>query len=109
MSEVLTEWSQPIKLKTVSTRTVNFENVTTVTVANIPAVVQVADMEMLNADAIDWSRRYLMVHAKAALELGQLIEYQGADYKIIRLNNYADYGYFEVVAEETKQPLVVQP
>lgn len=107
MAEVLAEWSQPIKLKSVSTKTNDFEPVQAVTVQNIMAVVQVAEMENLNPDTIDWSRRYLMIHTKApSLELGQVVEYQGADYKIIALNNYADYGYSEVTAEETKLPLV---
>lgn len=109
MSDVLSEWSQPVKLKTVTTTTVNFEPVQSVDVQNIVAVVQVADMEKLNPDMIDWSRRYLMIHAKVPLDVGQVIEYKGADYKIIAVNNYGDYGFYDVTAEETKLPLVVQP
>lgn len=101
------DFVQPVKLKDATFTTVDFEPVQLVTSNDIAACVQVAEMESLNPDQIDWSRRYLMVHSKTPLDFGQYIEYKGADYKIVRANNYNDYGYSEVVAEETKQPLLV--
>lgn len=101
------DFVQTVKLKTVSFTTVDFEPVRDVTVNNIAACIQVADMEILNTAAIDWSREYIMAHSHMPMDFGQYIEYKGRDYKIIRSNNYYDYGYSEVVAEETKQPLLL--
>lgn len=103
MGSVLDFFSQAIKLKSITTSSVDFAETETVNESFISAVVQVADNDKLTADNIDYSLEYLMVHTRGLLENNQYIEYKGKDYKIISVNPYDDYGYNECVAEQTKR------
>lgn len=108
MSDTLDEWKQPVVVKTVTQETIDFEPVDQVAVRTIQAVVQLAQKEKLNADQIDWSLRYLLVHTTGPLTVGEFVEYKGADYKIIEPGDWQDYGYTEAIAEETKRDLLVE-
>lgn len=107
MSDALLEWEIPVKLKTVTEATINFVKTKVVTVGDLLAVVQPAEKEKINPDTLDWSKEYLQIHSRSMLLLGQFIEYQGKDFKLVQKGNYGNYGYFEIFAEETKQPLLV--
>lgn len=107
MSDTLREWEINVKLKTVTETTVNFVKTKVVTVVGLLAVVQPADKKKLNPDTLDWSKEYLQVHSRTQINLGQFIEFQGKDFKLVQKGNYGLYGYFEMFAEETKQPLLV--
>lgn len=108
MSDVLTEWLQPVKLKTVTTTSVDFVETEVVTVADIMAVVQPADPEKLQVDQIDYSLEYIQVHSVSPMAIGQYIEWDGRDFKLVPFRKgYGQYGYVEVVGEETKLPLLV--
>jgi hypothetical protein len=105
MADILTEWEQSLTLKTVTTTTVDFEPQQTVTPEPIRGVVQVAKPQELNADQVDWSLRYIKVHSKSLINVGQYVEYKGTNYRVITPSNWQDYGYSEVVAEEVKESL----
>lgn len=108
MSDVLTEWSQPVKLKTVTETTVDFVPTRVVVVADFLAVVQPADPEKLQVDQIDYSLEYIQVHSVTPMAIGQYIEWNGRDFKVVPFRKgYGQYGYAEVVGEETKLPLLV--
>lgn len=108
MSDVLTEWSQAVKLKTVSVTTVDFVGTEIITAADIMAVVQPADPEKLKVEQIDFSLEYIQVHSVSPMAIGQYIEWNGRDFKLVPFRKgYGQYGYVEVVGEETKLPLLV--
>lgn len=107
MSDVLIEWEIPVSLKTVTRQTVDFVDADVISVETILAVVQPAQKERLNTDAIDWSLRYMQIHSRRQLSAGQFVEVDGQDYKIIEDGNYQLYGFSDVVAEQTKRPLLV--
>lgn len=107
MSDTLREWEINVKLKTVTETTVSFVKTRVVTVVDLLAVVQPAEKKKLNPDTLDWSKEYLQVHSRTQINLGQFIEFQGKDFKLVQKGNYGNYGYFEMFAEETKQPLLV--
>lgn len=108
MSDVLTEWSQPVKLKTVTETTVDFVPTRAVVVANILAVVQPADPEKLQVDQIDFSLEYIQIHSTSPMAIGQYVEWDGRDFKLVPFRKgYGQYGYVEAVGEETKLPLLV--
>ena len=107
MSDTLTEWEQPIKLKTTSTATVDFVETKTVLVVNKRAVVQVAEKEKLKIGSLDWSKSYKLIHSKFAIDINQFVEYSGKDFKIVSLEDYADYGFYASIGEETKKTLLV--
>ena len=108
MSDVLSEWSQPIKLKTVSETTVDFVATVVVVVTDEVAVVQPADPERLQVDQIDYALEYIQIHSTTPMVIGQYVEWTGRDFKLVPFRKgYGQYGYFEVVGEETKRPLLV--
>ena len=110
MSDVLNCFLQPVIHKTVTGETGAFdindigtgggEDVTSVP---IQAVVQPADKDKLNTANIDWSLDYQMFHTTTDVSEGDFIEYSGRDYKIISRAPYGDYGYYELIGEETKR------
>ena len=108
MSDVLTEWEVPVKLKTVTRKTADFEAADIVVVEDRLMVVQPADKEQLNAEDIDWSLEYVEVHSKDPASVGQFVEWEGKDYKLITGGNYRLYGYHHVIGEETKKPLLIE-
>lgn len=107
MSEALIGWEQPVKLKTRTETTIDFEPVVTVNSQDILAVVQSANKENLTLDSLDWSKEYLLIHARLKIETGQLIEKGGKDYKVVSPADFMDYGFCAVIAEETRLPLLV--
>ena len=107
VSDALTDWEKPTVIKSVTESTVDFQPVTVVTVRSQLCVVQVANKEKINPGTIDWSLEYIMVHSRQGIEMDELIEHDGRDYKVTDRGPWRGYGYTEVVAAETKRPLVV--
>lgn len=107
MTDALIGWEQPVKLKTRTEVTVDFMPVAVVTVHDIIAVVQNANKENLTLDSLDWSKEYLLIHARTEIEVGQFIEKNGRDYKVVSPGDFMDYGFCSAIAEETKLPLLV--
>lgn len=108
MSEVLTEWSQPVVLKTKTEATLDFVPTIVVSATNIMAVVQPADPERLQVDQIDFSLEYIQIHSVSPMAIGQYVEWLGRDFKLVPFRKgYGQYGYTEAVGEETKLPLLV--
>lgn len=109
MAEVLMELEQPVKLKTVTTETVDFEDTEIVTVDTIKAVVQPADKTKLQIDSLDWSKEYVLIHKRGTgIDIGQFVEWDDKDFKVIGPNgNYKNYGFIEVVGEATNRPVLV--
>lgn len=106
VSDALTEWERPTLIKTITTTSVDFVETEVVTGRTQACVIQVAEKEQINPDTIDWSLEYLMVHSKSAIEIDELIEYDGRDYIVTQKGPWRGYGYYEVVAVETKRPVV---
>lgn len=106
MSSTLSGWTQAVSLKIVTTTTVDFEPVQSSSSTTIQAVIQPADMEQLRPEDIDWSLRYIQVHTIIALSVGKYITYNSTDYKIVRLLQFGDYGYYEAVCEEVNGVLI---
>jgi len=109
MSDVLECWSLPYTIKTITKQTVDFVESNTVTARVVRAVVQPAEKEKLNPDKIDWSLAYLQIHSAEQLFDGEFIEYNGSDYKIIADGNYQLYGFSEVIAEQSREPVIAVP
>jgi len=107
MSDVLDDWAQGVTLKTVSNMTVDFVPIVTVSALSIAAVIQPADPEKLQVGQIDYSLEYIQVHSVTPMAIGQYIEWQGRDFKLVPFRKgYQQYGFSEVVGEETKLPLL---
>ena len=106
ISDALTEWERPTVIKTVTETTEDFQPVTVVTGRSQPCVIQVAEKEKLNPATIDWSLEYILIHSRSGIEIDELIEYEGMDYIVTDRGPWRGYGYVEVVAAETKRPLV---
>jgi len=105
ISDVLASWVKPYTVKTITKSTVDFVEVDTVTARVIDAVIQPAQKEHLNAADIDWSLKYIQIHAASQVFLGEMIKFNGSDFKIIDAGDYQLYGYTEAIAEQTKRAL----
>ena len=99
-------WTQPVPVKTVTTTTVDFVETEVVTGETVQAVVQPTKKTTLNADTLDWSQPHITLHSQTLLSLGQLVERNGADYKVVEVQDWTDYGYCEAVCEATRRPVV---
>jgi len=106
VANALASWTKPIIVKTVTKSTVNFIESDTVTPRTVEAVVQPAQKEHLSALNIDFSLRYIIVHASAPLFVGEFVEVNGEDYKIIDDGDYQSFGFTEAIAEQTKKALL---
>lgn len=102
MSSTLLGWTQSVSLKTATTTTVDFVPTTSIASQTIQAVIQPAQKEVLAPAEIDWSLNYITVHSVSQIDIGQYIEYNGVNYKVVQILQYGDYGYYEVVGEEVK-------
>ena len=107
VSDALTDWERPTIIKTVTESTVDFQPVTVVTGRSQLCVVQVANKENVNPETIDWSLEHILIHSRSGIEMDELIEHDGRDYKVTDRGPWRGYGYVEVVAAETKRPSVV--
>ena len=105
VSGALKAWEESYTVKTVSITTVDFVETEVVTGRSQRCVIQPADPEKLNPDTINWSLEYIVVHSQSAIEIDELIEYKGRDFRVSTRGAWGDYGFFKVVAEETKRPL----
>lgn len=108
MSDVLTEWERLHRIKTVTRTTVDFQPVDTVTGRDQLCVVQVASKENVNNDTLDWSLEHNLVHSKQPIDIDELIVIDGRDFKVVQKGPWRGYGYHEVIATETKRPLVAE-
>lgn len=106
VSSALLGWTQPVLVKTVTETTVDFKPVTVVTGKNVQAVIQPTKKTQLNADTLDWSQPHITLHSETLLVLGQLVEHKAADYKVVEVQDWTDYGYCEAVCEATRRPVV---
>ena len=106
MSLVLDSWEQTVTIKNVARSTTDFVDVNVVTPRSQMVVIQVAKKSALNSTTINWDLQYLLVHSQSDILMGEYIEFNGADFKVILRGDWNQYGYREVIAEETKLALI---
>ena len=107
VTSALGGWTQAVPVKTVTQSTVNYVPTDTVTVASINAVVQPTQPATLRALDLDFSEAYQTLHTTAALALGQFVEVGGADYRVVRVQDWRSTGgYLEAVAVATRKALL---
>jgi len=106
MSNVLRGWEQSVKIKTVTRSTTDFVETDVVVVREQVCVVQVAEKSRLNSKTINWALDYIAVHSREDISLGEYVEFDSADYKVIVSGNWNQYGYIEIIAEATGKNLI---
>jgi hypothetical protein len=107
MADAFDEWLSDYTVLTVTRATANFARADAVVGRTVQAMVQPARKQRLNPAQVDWSKRYKLVHSPEQLVVGEYIEIDGEDYKIIDDGDYQAYGYTEAIAEQTKQTKLV--
>ena len=107
VSDALLDWISPHTVKAVTKQTVDFVESNVVTPRTVSAMVQPADPQRLQTLAgLDWSSKYVLIHSLDAIQVGEYIEYQGEDYKLVSATDWRDYGYTKAVGEQTKRTLL---
>lgn len=70
----------------------------------IKGVIQIPQDNTLQALELDLSQEYRQVHIKSNLGItpktDDEIKYNNKNYKVVRVRNFSEYGYFEFIAEE---------
>ena len=102
MGKVLKRFQQPVTIKTVTQTIVDFRPVENETSLTTQAVVQPAQKKKLNPAIVDWSLKYLQVHSKDPVKIGDFFTHSGTDYKAVELGDYSNYEYYETIFEEIK-------
>lgn len=105
MSDVLEEWSRTTRIKTVTETSVNFVKTLTVVGRNQECVIQSAQKDKLQIGEIDWSLEYIWLHSPDTIEIGELVEHAGSDYKVIAPAQWRGYGYADWIAEQVRGPM----
>ena len=106
MANVLRGWRKDVTIKTVTRTTTNFVETDTVVTRSQLCVIQVFKSENLNSTTLDWAQEYIEVHSVENISLGEFIEFNGKDFKVISKSPYAEYGFTLVIAESTNKPLI---
>lgn len=102
MSRAVSRWSKKIEVLRAVISTVNFEPQETIFAREIIATVQPAQKQRINPDIINWSLRYILVHSKDEMFIGEFVKHDGVVFKVIDNGDYNRYGYTESVCEEVK-------
>lgn len=102
VSEALDEWSRPTTIKTVTTTTVDFVKTETVVARTQDCVIQSAQKDKLQVGQIDWTKEYIWLHSPDAIAVGELVEHNGKDYKVLPPAQWRGYGYADWIAEEVR-------
>lgn len=105
VSDALGDWLRPRTIKTVTKSTVDFQPVEVVTARTQDCMVQPARPEQLIKRQLDVKLRHVMVHSESDINMDELIEFEGLDFRVIGPAQWTGYGYVEVTAVETKEPL----
>ena len=107
VTSALAGWTVPVTVKTVTKTTVNYEPAETVAVTTINAVVQPTQPATLRALDLDFAEAYQTLHTVDALALGQFVEVGGADYRVVRVQDWRTTGgYLEAVAIATRKAVL---
>lgn len=106
MADVLQGETESKLVKTVTRTTNDFVESESIAGRQVDMLVQPADPKRLQSDDIDWALEYIMVHALQEVAVGEYVEHKGKDFKIISRTPWTDYGYDELLGEETKQSLL---
>jgi hypothetical protein len=106
LASVVKKWQQPIIIKTITKTTVNFVTSIAVIRESSQAVVQPTKKTTVNKDQLDWSQKNNTFHLLRLVDLGQVIEFKGQDFKVVEVSDCMDYGYCEVVGQATNKALL---
>ena len=102
MSSTVASFSQPITYVTVTTLLVNGIPSETKVETTINAVVEVPTAEVIANNQLSSSMNYRSIWSVSELSVGDHIKKNGKEYKIISVNDWSDYGYYEAIGEELK-------
>lgn len=94
----LNGWESPITLVKITSSLVDYEKVTVRTEINFQGVVQPLTAEALQLKPLETrSWEWLMIHTRTSTEIftGDLIEYNGNEYKVMFENDYSLNNYYE--------------
>lgn len=101
-------WTSPVTVKAITRTSQDFVITETVAFRTIQAMVQPTQKTLLNAAVLNWQQAHITIFTPDPVNNGELVEYAGADYRIVQVNNWLDYGYIEAICEATNAALVAE-
>ena len=114
VGEALIEWFQPMVFKIVTKAVVNYQAVETAVEVSFRGVFQpFSDRQLLLKPEGEraWSWYWIHSDPSLMLDVDDVIEYQGKNYRVMSLKNYSLYGYmdYHVITDYTGSDPVVTP
>lgn len=104
MSDVVSDFTQSFIYVREVVISEGFEDTTDSIETNLIGVIQIPNDETINANKLDYSLNYRQVHIKSTLGItpktNDFIKYKNKNYKVVRVRDYAEYGYYEFIVEE---------
>jgi hypothetical protein len=94
-------WTSPVTVKAITRTSQDFVITETVAFRTIQAMVQPTQKTLLNAAVLNWQQAHITIFTPDPVKNGELVEYAGADYKVVEVADWSQYGYFEAVCEAT--------
>jgi hypothetical protein len=102
MSNTVNRFAQPVTYVTISTVLVNGIPSNTPVETTINAVVEVPTAEAIVNNQLSSSMNYRTIWSVSQLEVGDHFKHNSKEYKIVSVNDWSDYGYYEAIGEELK-------
>lgn len=103
MAQTVLRFAQSVTLRQSTQAIINHKPQFTYLDSTIKATIHPADMEKLQIEGIDKNIKYIDIFTTTEVKINDLIVYKGSTYKVIKSDNYSEYGYFELVGAEDKR------
>jgi len=98
-------FKQPLTIYKVSTTTVDFVKTSVATSDVHKCIITSQNPATLNKGTVDYSKEYYKVRSPVFIDNNDFIEYKGKNYKVFQYSDFKDYGFYNCVIEEYKQPI----
>lgn len=102
MTSAVLTWAKTLEVVNQTVTTIDFEPQEVNVSRFVKATVQPAQKERLNKDLIDWALKYVQVHSKEPMEIGEFFRHEGVTYKVVDSGDFQRYGFTDCVGEEVK-------
>lgn len=98
VSEVIVSWFQPMTFKTLTQNIVDFKNVPLVNEIKSEGVIQPftsKDLQVKPEGQRAWAWYMLHCLPDVVLKVGEYVLIDDVKYRVMKMTDYSDYGYFE--------------
>lgn len=101
MSDTVLSFAQTITKRTVTQQVINHQTVKTYVDDNdFQATITTPQSEDLQQVNINTALKYKLSHSVKSIDIDDIFVHRNVEYKVIKLGDREDYGYFRALGEE---------